>query len=153
MQPKERAAETWHANWYNFYPLVERPNRWVFNLSDTTVSSHEFTQTFILVSKFSYLYSKFDSAHHHWPSLFFFKNVCSTIAITCPIVSRILWVSVYNNCSSRRWMVVRLLPPIWWRWNRLFVETWPSSWQLDCKGVLELYQWRGRCCCIVAGKS
>lgn len=39
MQPKEKAAETWHANWYNFYPLVERPNRWVFNLFDTTVSS------------------------------------------------------------------------------------------------------------------
>lgn len=36
MQPKERAAETWHANWYNFYPLAERPNRWVFNLFDTT---------------------------------------------------------------------------------------------------------------------
>jgi hypothetical protein len=27
MQPKEKAAETWHANWYNFYPLVERPKR------------------------------------------------------------------------------------------------------------------------------
>jgi hypothetical protein len=32
MQPKEKAAETWHANWYNFYPLVERPKRWAFNL-------------------------------------------------------------------------------------------------------------------------